>query len=210
MINFSVVPFLCLIATLTSYSAESAAERDDSTKYSGDGYHGSNLNLWQQGGRPVVASTSSSCMIETGGASDGFRYRVEDNMAASTYSLNKLHPGRGPGSAQLSGSTHSIPLYLMPRPNSVAGKIAKEWRVCVKVCENQVVSSAAAGSHTLLPVRKEIHHSSSTVVSSLVILGKQKLPSVMIMCPLWFKETGLLTNSLPLHFTLAFNDGYQL
>lgn len=109
-----------IIATLTSYSAESAAERDDSAKYPGDGYHGSSLNLWQQMGRPVVASTSSSCMVEAGRANDGFRYRVEDNMAASTYSLNKLHPDRGPGSAQLSGSTHSIPLYLMPRPNSVA------------------------------------------------------------------------------------------
>ncbi|XP_070779391.1 protein TANC2-like [Enoplosus armatus] len=109
-----------IIATLTSYSAESAAERDDSGKYPVDGYHGSSLNLWQQGGRPVVASTSSSCMTGAGRANDGFLYRVEDNMAASTYSLNKLHPDRGPGSARSSGSTHSIPLYLMPRPNSVA------------------------------------------------------------------------------------------
>ncbi|KAM9346470.1 protein TANC2 [Symphorus nematophorus] len=109
-----------IIATLTSYSAESAAERDDSAKYPGDGYHGSSLNLWQQGGRPVVASSSSSCMVAAGRATDGFRYRVEDNMAASTYSLNKLHPDQGPGFAHSSGSTHSIPLYLMPRPNSVA------------------------------------------------------------------------------------------
>ncbi|XP_008293598.1 protein TANC2 [Stegastes partitus] len=103
-----------IIATLTSYSADSAAERDDSPKYPSDCYHGSSLNLWQQGGRPVVASTSSSCMAAAGSANDCFLYRVEDHMAASTYSLNKLHPDRGPG------STHSIPLYLMPRPNSVA------------------------------------------------------------------------------------------
>uniref|UniRef100_A0A3B4ZZP3 Tetratricopeptide repeat, ankyrin repeat and coiled-coil containing 2 n=1 Tax=Stegastes partitus TaxID=144197 RepID=A0A3B4ZZP3_9TELE len=106
-----------IIATLTSYSADSAAERDDSPKYPSDCYHGSSLNLWQQGGRPVVASTSSSCMAAAGSANDCFLYRVEDHMAASTYSLNKLHPDRGPG------STHSIPLYLMPRPNSVAGKL---------------------------------------------------------------------------------------
>ncbi|KAG8006701.1 Protein TANC2, partial [Nibea albiflora] len=85
-----------IIATLTSYSAESAAERDDGTKYPADGYHGSSLNLWQQVGRPVVASTSSSSMVAAGRANDGFLYRVEDNMAASTYSLNKLHPDRGP------------------------------------------------------------------------------------------------------------------
>ncbi|KAM7386074.1 hypothetical protein PAMA_008950 [Pampus argenteus] len=109
-----------IIATLTSYSAESAVERDDNTKRPGGGYHGSSLNLWQQGGRSVVASTSSSCMVSAGRVNDGFLYRVEDNMAASTYSLNKLHPDRGPDSARSSGSTHSIPLYLMPRPNSVA------------------------------------------------------------------------------------------
>uniref|UniRef100_UPI0037E91287 protein TANC2-like n=1 Tax=Semicossyphus pulcher TaxID=241346 RepID=UPI0037E91287 len=106
-----------IIATLTSYSADSAAEREDGNKYPGDGYHGSSLNLWQQGGRPVVSSNSSSCMVAAGRVNDGFLYRMEDNMSASTYSLNKLHPDRGPGS---SGSTHSIPLYLMPRPNSVA------------------------------------------------------------------------------------------
>ncbi|TDH03510.1 hypothetical protein EPR50_G00163540 [Perca flavescens] len=109
-----------IIATLTSYSAESAAERDDSGKDPGDGYRGSSLNLWQQGGRPVVASSSSSCMAAVGSTNDGSLYRAEDIMAASTYSLNKLHPDRGPGSALSSGSTHSIPLYLMPRPNSVA------------------------------------------------------------------------------------------
>lgn len=109
-----------IIATLTSYSAESAVERDDGAKHPGDGYHGSSLNLWRQGGRSVVSSTSSSCMVAAGRVNDGFLYRAEDSMAASTYSLNKLHPDRGPESARSSGSTHSIPLYLMPRPNSVA------------------------------------------------------------------------------------------
>lgn len=111
-------------ATLTSYSAESGAERDDSTKYPSDGYHGSG---WQKGGLLVVTSNSSSCMVAAGRANDGFLYRAEDNMEASTYSLNKLHPDRGPGSSQSHGSTHSIPLYLMPRPNSVAGKMENEW-----------------------------------------------------------------------------------
>ncbi|KAF3699607.1 Protein TANC2 Tetratricopeptide repeat, ankyrin repeat and coiled-coil domain-containing protein 2 [Channa argus] len=109
-----------IIATLTSYSADLAAERSDRAKYPTDSYHGSSLNLWPEGSRPVVASTSSSSMVEAGSANDGFLYRVDDSMAASTYSLNKLHPDRGPGTAGSSGSTHSIPLYLMPRPNSVA------------------------------------------------------------------------------------------
>ncbi|XP_072299762.1 protein TANC2 isoform X2 [Eucyclogobius newberryi] len=104
-----------IIATLTSYSAESAVERHDSCKYHGNGFHGSSLNLWQQGGgRHVVASSSSSSMVAPRGGNNGFLYRNDDNMSASTYSLNKLHPDRS------SGSTHSIPLYLMPRPNSVA------------------------------------------------------------------------------------------
>lgn len=108
-------PSLSLSATLTSYSAESAAERDDGAKFRG--------GSWQKVARPVVASTSSSCVVSAGRANDGFLYRVEDNMAASTYSLNKLHPDRGPGPSHSTGSTHHIPLYLMPRPNSVAGKM---------------------------------------------------------------------------------------
>nr|XP_020441031.1 protein TANC2-like [Monopterus albus] len=108
-----------IIATLTSYS-ESAAEQNDSTKCPGDGYHGGSLSLWQEGGWPMVASTSSSCMVVKGSVYDGFLYREDDKMAASTYSLNKLHPDQGPGSARSSGSTSSIPVYLMPRPNSVA------------------------------------------------------------------------------------------
>ncbi|XP_005468648.1 protein TANC2 isoform X1 [Oreochromis niloticus] len=109
-----------IIATLTSYSADSAAERDDGAKYPGECYHGSSLNLWQQGSRPVVASTSSTSVVASGSRNEGFLYRVDDSMAASTYSLNKLHPDRGTGLTQSSGSTHSIPLYFMPRPNSVA------------------------------------------------------------------------------------------
>ncbi|CAG05952.1 unnamed protein product [Tetraodon nigroviridis] len=106
-----------IIATLTSYSAESAAERDDVAKYRSDGYHGSR---GQRGGQLVASSTSSSCMAAAGRDNDGFLYSVEDNMAASTYSLNKLHPDRASSSSHSAGSTYSIPLYLMPRPNSVA------------------------------------------------------------------------------------------
>lgn len=51
---------------------------------------------------------------------DSFLYRLDENMTASTYSLNKI-PERSMESMS-SSSAHSIPLYLMPRPNSVAGE----------------------------------------------------------------------------------------
>lgn len=86
-----------VLATLTSYSENA----DRSGKHS----DASRLKLRQAG-------------KSSGG--DSFLYRVDENMAASTYSLNKI-PER---SLEHSGShsAHSIPLYLMPRPNSVAGK----------------------------------------------------------------------------------------
>ncbi|KAF7666204.1 hypothetical protein LDENG_00115900 [Lucifuga dentata] len=85
-----------IIATLTSYSEN--MERGG--KY-GEGFRG-NLKLWQ---------SQKSGM-------DSFLYRVDENMTASTYSLNKI-PERNLESMS-SHSAHSIPLYLMPRPNSVA------------------------------------------------------------------------------------------
>ncbi|XP_068162412.1 protein TANC2 isoform X2 [Antennarius striatus] len=85
-----------IIATLTSYSEN--MERGG--KY-GEGSRG-NLKLWQ---------SHKSGM-------DSFLYRVDENMTASTYSLNKI-PERNLESMS-SHSAHSIPLYLMPRPNSVA------------------------------------------------------------------------------------------
>lgn len=85
-------------ATLTSYSEN--MERGG--KY-GEGSRG-NLKLWQ---------SQKSGM-------DSFLYRVDENMTASTYSLNKI-PERNLESMS-SHSAHSIPLYLMPRPNSVAGE----------------------------------------------------------------------------------------
>ncbi|XP_034049260.1 protein TANC2 isoform X7 [Thalassophryne amazonica] len=85
-----------IIATLTSYSEN--MERGG--KY-GEGSRG-NLKLWQ---------SQKSGM-------DSFLYRVDENMTASTYSLNKI-PERSLESMS-SHSAHSIPLYLMPRPNSVA------------------------------------------------------------------------------------------
>ncbi|XP_053707426.1 protein TANC2 isoform X1 [Synchiropus splendidus] len=109
-----------IIATLTSYSADSAVEREESAKRPGEGSQGGSLNVWRSSGRPVVASSSSASMVAAGSSGEGFRYRGEENMAASTYSLNKLHPDWGLDSARLSGSTHSIPLCLLPRPNSVA------------------------------------------------------------------------------------------
>ncbi|XP_053269426.1 protein TANC2 [Pleuronectes platessa] len=85
-----------IIATLTSYSEN--VERGG--KY-GEGSR-ANLKLWQ---------SQKSGM-------DSFLYRVDENMTASTYSLNKI-PERSLESMS-SHSAHSIPLYLMPRPNSVA------------------------------------------------------------------------------------------
>ncbi|KAM6951756.1 protein TANC2 [Aplochiton taeniatus] len=83
-----------IIATLTSYSEN--VER--AGKHS-EGFRG---KLWQ---------SQRSGM-------DSFLYRVDENMTASTYSLNKI-PERSLESMS-SHSAHSIPLYLMPRPNSVA------------------------------------------------------------------------------------------
>ncbi|KAI1896538.1 hypothetical protein AGOR_G00095800 [Albula goreensis] len=85
-----------IIATLTSYSEN--VERGG--KY-GEGSRG-NLKLWQS-----QKSGMDSCL-----------YRVDENMTASTYSLNKI-PERNLESIS-SHSVQSIPLYLMPRPNSVA------------------------------------------------------------------------------------------
>lgn len=91
--------YICFVAaTLTSYSEN--MERGG--KY-GEGSRG-NLKLWQ---------SQKSGM-------DSFLYRVDENMTASTYSLNKI-PERNLDSMS-SHSAHSIPLYLMPRPNSVAGE----------------------------------------------------------------------------------------
>ncbi|XP_051530898.1 protein TANC2-like isoform X1 [Myxocyprinus asiaticus] len=83
-----------IIATLTSYSEPT----DRSGKHS-DGSRGSSLKLWH----------SHKSTLDSG------LYRVDENMAASTYSLNKIPE---PGSTHY--SSHPTPLYLMPRPNSVA------------------------------------------------------------------------------------------
>ncbi|KAM6452145.1 protein TANC2 isoform 1-T1 [Liasis olivaceus] len=90
-----------IIATLTSYS-----ENMDRAKYGGESSKelgsGGNLKPWQS-----QKSSIDSCL-----------YRVDENMTASTYSLNKI-PDRNLETV-LSQSVQSIPLYLMPRPNSVA------------------------------------------------------------------------------------------
>ncbi|XP_070403086.1 protein TANC2 isoform X3 [Nothobranchius furzeri] len=108
-----------IIATLTSCSAESAAEREDVARYHGyhgDGYQGSNVDVWQQEVRPVVSSTSSSCVTVGWRVNESLLYRTEENM--STYILSRLHPDQGPGPTHSSSPTHSI--NLIPRPNSVA------------------------------------------------------------------------------------------
>ncbi|ELW67519.1 Protein TANC2 [Tupaia chinensis] len=94
-----------IIATLTSYS-----ENVERTKYVGESSKelgsGGNLKPWQS-----QKSSMDSCL-----------YRVDENMTASTYSLNKI-PERNLETV-LSQSVQSIPLYLMPRPNSVAVRFA--------------------------------------------------------------------------------------
>ncbi|XP_043955304.1 protein TANC2-like isoform X3 [Gambusia affinis] len=109
-----------IIAMLTSYSVDSAVEREDSTKCSSDSYNSSSLNIWQQEGQPVVVSTLFSNMRSTSRTNGSSVYRIEDSLYASTYSLNKLHPHRGSSCSPSSESTHSIALNLVPRPNSVA------------------------------------------------------------------------------------------
>lgn len=96
------MPSSCLAATLTGYSENVDGHGGGGGKH-GVGWRG-NLNLLQS---------------QKAGM-DSFLYRLDENMAASTYSLNKI-PERSMESMS-SSSAHSIPLYLMPRPNSVAGK----------------------------------------------------------------------------------------
>lgn len=90
-------PFLhSCSATLTSYSEPA----DRSAKH-GEGTRASSLKLWH----------SQRATLDSG------LYRLDENMAASTHSLNKI-----PEPSSSHHSSHPTPLYLMPRPNSVAGK----------------------------------------------------------------------------------------
>ncbi|XP_030630078.1 protein TANC2 [Chanos chanos] len=82
-----------IIATLTSYSEP--VERGGKQS---EGSRGS-LKLWHS-----QRSTLDSSL-----------YRVDENMAASSYSLNKI-----PESSCTHHTSNPTPLYLMPRPNSVA------------------------------------------------------------------------------------------
>ncbi|XP_015250504.1 PREDICTED: protein TANC2-like isoform X2 [Cyprinodon variegatus] len=107
-----------IMATLTSYSAETVAEPEDGARQSIDSCHGS--NHWQQEGRPVVASVSTVCVRDGSQPNSSSLYWIEDSLSTSTYSLNKLNPHQGPNSSYFSGSNHCITLNLIPRPNSVA------------------------------------------------------------------------------------------
>lgn len=109
------------LATLTSYS-----ENVERTKYVGESSKelgsGGNLKPWQS-----QKSSMDSCL-----------YRVDENMTASTYSLNKI-PERNLETV-LSQSVQSIPLYLMPRPNSVAGKVFKIMTILPAYIEMKINS----------------------------------------------------------------------
>lgn len=85
-------------ATLTSYS-----EPVDRSVKHGEVTRASSLKLWH----------SQRATLDSG------LYRLDENMAASTHSLNKI-----PEPSSSHHSSHPTPLYLMPRPNSVAGKSA--------------------------------------------------------------------------------------
>ncbi|GAA6091859.1 protein TANC2 isoform X1 [Tachysurus ichikawai] len=88
--------------TLTSYSEPA----DRSAKH-GEGTRASSLKLWH----------SQRATLDSG------LYRLDENMAASTHSLNKI-----PEPSFTHHSTHPTPLYLMPRPNSVAGESIPQAR----------------------------------------------------------------------------------
>ncbi|KAI5103126.1 protein TANC2 isoform X2, partial [Silurus meridionalis] len=83
-----------IIATLTSYS-----EPTDRSAKHGEGTRASSLKLWH----------SQRATLDSG------LYRLDENMAASTHSLNKI-----PEPSFTHHSSQPTPLYLMPRPNSVA------------------------------------------------------------------------------------------
>lgn len=102
-------------ATLTSYS-----ENVDRSKYGADG----NKDL-----------SSRGCIKQPQKSMDSSLYRVDENLMASTFSLNKI-PERGLDTG-LSQSVQSIPLYLMPRPNSVAGEkrcFGLSWTAMIVLC----------------------------------------------------------------------------
>uniref|UniRef100_A0A8C1WK32 Tetratricopeptide repeat, ankyrin repeat and coiled-coil containing 2a n=1 Tax=Cyprinus carpio TaxID=7962 RepID=A0A8C1WK32_CYPCA len=130
-----------IIATLTSYSENA----EHGGKHS-EGSRGS-LKLWQ-------------AQKSMGG--DAFLYRVDENMAASTYSLNKI-PERSLEHS-VSHSAHSIPLYLMPRPNSVAATSSAHLEdlayldemyvyVCIKPVSLAIFSNASHNAVRFAPYR---------------------------------------------------------
>lgn len=134
----------CVAATLTSYSEN--MERGG--KY-GEGSRG-NLKQWH---------SQKSGM-------DSFLYRVDENMTASTYSLNKI-PERNLESMS-SHSAHSIPLYLMPRPNSVAGESlrpscpsfsSQSWAFFISLANVNCISDSLMFSpssiHAVFPCRPQ-------------------------------------------------------
>ncbi|XP_072417958.1 protein TANC2-like isoform X1 [Chiloscyllium punctatum] len=90
-----------IIATLTSYS-----ENVERSKYGGES------------SKESSSRTSSKLWHAQKSALDSCLYRVDENISGSTFSLNKF-PERNLETVS-SQSVHSIPLYLMPRPNSVA------------------------------------------------------------------------------------------
>lgn len=99
----SVGFFSCPHPSLRSYSATltSYSEPVDRGAKHGEGTRASSLKLWH----------SQRATLDSG------LYRLDENMAASTHSLNKI-----PEPSSSRHSSHPTPLYLMPRPNSVAGK----------------------------------------------------------------------------------------
>lgn len=159
----------CVAATLTSYSEN--MERGG--KY-GEGSRG-NLKQWH---------SQKSGM-------DSFLYRVDENMTASTYSLNKI-PERNLESMS-SHSAHSIPLYLMPRPNSVAGESLRpscpsfsgqslaflisllkvDWSQAVNCISDSLMFSPSS-VHAVFPFRPQAFYEFNySVIFSTTLTGKE-------------------------------------
>uniref|UniRef100_A0A8K9WUQ0 Tetratricopeptide repeat, ankyrin repeat and coiled-coil containing 2b n=1 Tax=Oncorhynchus mykiss TaxID=8022 RepID=A0A8K9WUQ0_ONCMY len=157
-----------IIATLTTYPEN--AERGG--KYSEGGFsRGSNLKLWQ---------SQRSGM-------DSFLYRVDENMAASTYSLNKI-PERHLDSM----SAHSIPLCLMPRPNSVA---ATSWAQLedVTYLEEQRHTPLSMSMHMN---RQNTHTGAGRAQTDLRVRFAPYRPPVISLKPLLFEVPSITMDSI--------------
>uniref|UniRef100_A0A452UP64 Tetratricopeptide repeat, ankyrin repeat and coiled-coil containing 2 n=1 Tax=Ursus maritimus TaxID=29073 RepID=A0A452UP64_URSMA len=154
-----------IIATLTSYSenVERAKYVGESSKELGSG---GNLKPWQS-----QKSSMDSCL-----------YRVDENMTASTYSLNKI-PERNLETV-LSQSVQSIPLYLMPRPNSVAATSSAHLEDLAYLDEQR---------HT--PLRTSLRKERESASGGRIHFAPYRPPDISLK-PLLFEVPSITTESV--------------